>query len=202
MVATAEMRALEDRKGAMNVPIGAQVYCGNEPCGRSTHVILNLVTNKVTHVVVEQNGARPVYRVVPIEWLEASTAHQLVLCCSRAELARTRPLEMESTYCDGAGMALRRAHFSPPELAVGQGAWVEAWDGYVGLVDEFLIDPRTCCVTHVILHEAHLWGHKAIAVPVSAVSRIEENRVHLALNLDSVQDLPAVPMPSPSARGH
>jgi uncharacterized protein YrrD len=189
-------------KDAMNIPIGAQVYCGNELCGRSTHVVLNLMTNQVTYVVVEQNGALPTYRVVPIEWLEASTAHQLVLRCSKAELAESRPLEMESTSCNVAGTALGRAHVSPPELVVGQGAWVEAWDGYVGLVDEFLIDPRTCCVTHVILHEAHLWGEKAIAVPVSAVSRIEENRVRLALNIDSVQGLPTVPMQRHSALAH
>jgi hypothetical protein len=201
MAAAVKMRKFWQRKGIMNVPIGAQVYCGNELCGRSTHVILNPMTNKVTHIVVEQEELLPTDRMVPIEWLEASTAHQLVLRCSKAELAKRKPLQAGSTSSDPAETASGHAHVSPFELAVGQGAWVVAWDGYIGLLDEFLIDPRTCCVTHVVLREAHLWGEKAIAIPVSAIWRIEENRVRLGLNIDGVQGLPSVPIQRHSATG-
>jgi hypothetical protein len=186
----------------MDVPVGAQVYCGNELCGRSTHVILDLMTNKVTHIVVEQEGSLPARRMVPIEWLDASTSYQLVLHCSHDELAKSKHLQAESISSDLAETKLGHGRVSPFQLAVGQGAWVEAWDGYAGLVDEFLIDPRTRCVTHVVLREVHLWGDKGIAVPVSAISCMEENRVRVRLNIDSVRGLPSVPTQQSSAADH
>jgi hypothetical protein len=178
----------------MDVPIGAQVYCGDELCGHSTHVILDPMTNKVTHIVVEQEGLLPASRMVPIEWLDASTPCQLVLRCSQDELARTKQVQTESVSSDLAETTLGHRVDPPFELAIGQGAWVEARDGYAGLVDEFLIDPRTRYVTHVVLREVHFWGKRGIAVPISAISRIEENRVRLRLNIDSIQELRTVPV--------
>jgi hypothetical protein len=176
----------------MDVPIGAQVYCENELCGRSTQVVLNPVTNEVTHIVVEQDGSFPEDRMVPIEWLEASTPYQLILSCSRAELAQRERLSLESSSSSSGETVLDREDSSAVGLAVKQGAWVEAWDSYAGLVDEFLIDPRTCCVTHIVLRGAHLWGGKGIAIPLSAVSCIEEDRVRLRLSIDGVRELSSI----------
>ena len=44
------------------------------------------------------------------------------------------------------------------ELAVRRGAKVEATDGRVGQVDEFLIDPSNGQISHLILREGHLWA--------------------------------------------
>jgi hypothetical protein len=176
----------------MDVPIGAQVYCGNELCGHSTHVILVPTTNKVTHVVVEQEGVSGTGRAVPIELLEASTPHQLFLRCSKAELSEMERLETESIPSGAAETTVHQGHIPPFELVIGRGAWAEAWDGYAGLVDEFVVDPGTRRVTHLVLREGQLWGKRGIAVPVSVVSRIEEHRVLLRLSVDGVQDLPLV----------
>jgi hypothetical protein len=79
------------------------------------------------------------------------------------------------------------------ELSVRQGAWVEAWDRYAGLVDEFLVNPRTHRVTHIVLREVHLWGNKRIAVPFSAISRVQEGKVRLKLDIDNIEGLQSVP---------
>ena len=177
----------------MDVPIGVQVYCKDELCGHSTHVILDSTTNKVKYLVVEEEGPEQGHYLVPIEWLGASTPNKLVLQCSRDQMARNMRSDDESAPVDVTGTTL--AHEDSPfsELAVGQRAWVEARGSYVGLVDEFLIDPGTCGVTHVILHETHLWGSKRIVVPVSSILSIEENRVRLRLNIDGLEGLQAVP---------
>jgi len=176
----------------MDLPIGVQVYCEGELCGHSTHVILNPTTNKVKYLVVEEEGPEQAHYLVPIEWLGASTPNKLVLQCSRDQMTKNMRSDDESTPVDVAGTTL--AHEDSPfsELAVGQRAWVEARGSYVGLVDEFLIDPGTCGVTHVILHETHLWGSKRIVVPVSSILSIEENRVRLRLNIDGLEGLQAV----------
>lgn len=175
----------------MDVPIGVQVYCEGELCGHSTHIILNPATNKVTHLVVEEEEPDQAYYRVPIEWLDASTSHELVLHCTRNQLAGSMFSDGESIPVDLERTASDHGDNPFPELAVGQQAWVEARGSYAGLVDEFLIDPGTCGVTHVILHESHLWGSKRIAVPVSSILSIEEDRVRLRLNIDGLEGLQA-----------
>lgn len=169
----------------MDVPIGAPVYCEHELWGHSTQVVLNRSTNQVTHIVIKKDGLLSAGRKVPIEWIEASTPSRLVLSCSRAELVKSEYVQGEftstgpsKTESDQTGSAL--------ELSVRQGAWVEASDRYAGLVDEFLVDPHTHLATHVVLREVHLWGDKRIVVPVSAISRLEEDRVRLKLVIDNI----------------
>jgi len=180
----------------MDVPIGAQVYCENELWGHSTQVVLNRATNQVTHIVVEREGLQFAGRKVPIEWLEESTPSRLVLHCSRAELAKSEYVQGEFTSSGPKQTASDGEGCSPPELTVRQGAWVEAWDRYAGLVDEFLMDPHTHHVTHVVLHEIHLWGDRQVVVPISAISCIEEGKVRLTLNIDGMEGLRSAPAQS------
>jgi sporulation protein YlmC with PRC-barrel domain len=80
------------------------------------------------------------------------------------------------------------------ELAVRQGARVEATDGRVGRVDEFLMDPQNDHITHLVLREGHLWGQKEVTIPVSEIERIEEDVVHLKIDKRKIEALPAVPV--------
>jgi hypothetical protein len=45
-------------------------------------------------------------------------------------------------------------------------------------------------VTHVLLAEGHLWGRKEVAIPASAVTKVE-NGIWLNLTKKQVEDLPA-----------
>jgi sporulation protein YlmC with PRC-barrel domain len=80
------------------------------------------------------------------------------------------------------------------ELAVHRGARVEATDGHVGRVDEFLVDPVDTHITHLVLREGHLWGQKDVTIPVSHIDRIEEDTVYLKLDKHNVGALPAIPI--------
>ena len=80
----------------------------------------------------------------------------------------------------------------PGELAVHRGAHVEATDGHVGKVDEFLVDPTSGHITHLILRKGHLWGQTDVAIPISEIERTMEDIVYLKLDKHDIAALPAI----------
>ena len=75
------------------------------------------------------------------------------------------------------------------ELAVERGTRVEATDGHIGQVDEFLVNSVTDRITHLGLREGHLWGEREVTIPVSQIDRIEEGVVYLKLDERSAEAL-------------
>ena len=75
------------------------------------------------------------------------------------------------------------------EAEIGPGEPVHALDGEIGQVEGFLVDPGDHRVTHVLLREGHLWGRKEVAIPVSAVTGVE-NGIRLSLTKKQIADLP------------
>lgn len=82
----------------------------------------------------------------------------------------------------------------PGEIAVRRGADVEASDGHVGRVAEFIIDPTDGHITHLVLREGHLWSEKELTLPLSTVERMDEDAVYLNLDKKAVKSLPAIPV--------
>jgi sporulation protein YlmC with PRC-barrel domain len=84
-------------------------------------------------------------------------------------------------------------HDSVPlgEVEIRRGDHVLATDGKIGRVHGLIIDPRDHNVTHFLLEEGHVFGHKTVAIPISAVDRLDDG-VRLSLTLDQVRDLPPV----------
>ena len=80
----------------------------------------------------------------------------------------------------------------PGELAVRRGTDVEATDGCVGKVDEFLVDPVTGHITHVVMRKGHLWGERDITIPVSRIDRVAPEAVYLKLDKEAVNELPGI----------
>jgi hypothetical protein len=77
------------------------------------------------------------------------------------------------------------------ETQVRHGDHVHAVDGEIGEVQGFVVDPGDGRVTHVLLREGHFWGHKEVAIPVSAVVGLDEG-VRLNITKQQVEDLPPV----------
>jgi sporulation protein YlmC with PRC-barrel domain len=206
----------------INIPVGAGVECVDGVCGVSTQVIINPVKKKVTHLVVKQKEFPHVERMVPVEWVTQTTSNLIQLECTKekfghqeafteTEYIKLDPRDLPSAapipLMGGAYMywpysvpeseryiTVEHERVPPGELAVRRGAHVEATDGRVGQVDEFLVDPRDEHVTHLIMREGHLWGQKDVSIPLSAIGRIEEDTVYLKLSKDEVEALPAIPI--------
>jgi sporulation protein YlmC with PRC-barrel domain len=200
----------------MDIPLNAQVRCVDGECGRSTYVIINPVSRQVTHLVVRERGLATHERLVPIEWVTEATPELVRLRCTSEELNNLEPFvetrylrEPIPDYERVAGtyyvhpyrvpevvstVAVRERHIPRGELAVHRGARVEAIDGHVGQVDEFLVDPQDSHITHLILREGHLWGQQDVTIPVSEIDRVEEDTVYLKLDKQSIESLPSIPV--------
>jgi sporulation protein YlmC with PRC-barrel domain len=77
------------------------------------------------------------------------------------------------------------------EVEVRRGEHVHAKDGAIGRVQGLVIDPSDHHVTHVLLDEGHLWGEKRVAIPIGAVTGVDDG-VSVSLTKDEVRDLPPV----------
>jgi sporulation protein YlmC with PRC-barrel domain len=200
----------------MDIPVKAEVACVDGVCGQSRYVIINPITRQVTHLVVKEERMPHSERLVPVD-LVANTTHDLIrLRCTADELAKIEPFNEteyvqekvpDVDYLPNAYLvwpyhipeintAVPITHQRVPhgELAVRRGTRVEATDGHVGRVDEFLVDPVDTHITHLVLREGHLWGQKDVTIPVSQVDRIEEDTVYLKLDKHGIEALPALPI--------
>jgi sporulation protein YlmC with PRC-barrel domain len=106
----------------------------------------------------------------------------------------------------GIGMAAVMANAPEPiisdtiplgEVAVRRGEQVHATDGDIGRVQGLVINADRH-VTHVLLQEGHLWGRKEVAIPIGAVSGVDDDGIRLNLTKQDVQDLPPVDVDHPN----
>ena len=81
------------------------------------------------------------------------------------------------------------------------GAHVQAADGRVGTVSELGAAEEGAAATHFTLQEGHLWGKKAVTLPLSAIDRIEGDTVYLKLDKKAVEKLPTVPLKRAFVKG-
>ena len=77
------------------------------------------------------------------------------------------------------------------EAELVPGEHVHAVDGEIGQVLGFIVDPDDQRVTHVVLREGHLWGRREVAIPISAVTAIDEG-IRLNITKKQVEELPTL----------
>ena len=204
----------------MDIPVNVDVYCTDGLCGRSTYVLINPVREKVTHVVVKEAEAPHEERVVSTEIVSETTPDMILLACTRDQLNRMDPFieteyvreEMPERYVTYAGsygvgstwmwpyflperteeVAVEHQQIPPGELAIKRGTRVDATDGHVGRVDEFLVNPENEHITHLVMREGHLWGQKDVTIPVSAIDHFDEDTVTLKLDKQEIEALPTI----------
>ena len=75
------------------------------------------------------------------------------------------------------------------EAQVARHESVHALDGEIGKVEGFIVSSDDHKVTHVLLQEGHRWGRKEVAIPVSAITAVDEG-IRLNLTKQQVEDLP------------
>ena len=200
----------------MDIPINAEVLCAGELCGRSTSLIINPVTERITHLVVAEKAFPHIERLVPIAKVLASTPDSIQLRCNPADLSKLESYE-ETNFIDEGQLEsalpyevpfqvwpyamytaepvpVEREHLPVGEVEIRRGTPVKATDGQVGKVDEFLVDPHNNHITHLILREGHLWGKKDVTIPVSEIDQISDEAVLLTLDKKAIAHLPTVPL--------
>jgi hypothetical protein len=153
--------------------------------------------------------------LVPLDLVEESSSDSVKLTCTLAEF-EALDLAEETHFLPGSGLlpgyassqifalpyfGLGPGNVTPPvtvdsvpvgEVAVRRGETVHATDGEIGRVEGLVIEPVNHHVTHVLLQEGHLWGRKEVAIPVGAVTGIDESGIRLNVTKQEVEDLSPV----------
>ncbi len=199
----------------IDLPLKAVVQCSDGIAGFSTHVIGNPVDRKVTHLVAK--SVQPPFNeyLVPIGKIEDTTPHLIKLTCTRNDFEKMELFEYEeyvSTRYPNYIMLpypypsqvlteeiidyvpVKQHNIPQGEITIWQGAKVEATDGYVGVVDELLINSNNMQATHLVLRERHIFEHREITIPVSQIDHVNEDTIYLKLDRQSIEKLPGAPI--------
>ena len=199
--------------------IGSAAACSDGPCGAVSRVVVDPVAREVTHLVIEPEHRSGLGRLVPLGLVEAD--HEGVrLRCTLQEFDELPDAEETDFLPGGSGYQDYAAHeayywpfygleggvdpgfanasgivtrdaLPPGEVGVRRGERVHATDGEIGRVDGLVVESTHGHVTHVLLEEGHLWGRKQVAIPISAVARMDEG-ISVNLTKREIEDLPSV----------
>jgi sporulation protein YlmC with PRC-barrel domain len=90
------------------------------------------------------------------------------------------------------GMTVRYHRVPKGEVEIRRRSAVSSSDGHVlGHVDGFVVDDEQQ-ISHVVLEHGHLWGRHEIAIPIGAVTAVEDDAVALSLTKAEVGALERV----------
>jgi hypothetical protein len=182
--------------------LGAPVACTDGKCGVLHSLVVDPGPRRVTHLVVEPELRIGLGRLVSIGLVE-SADDEVNLSCDLAafnSLPRAESTEVVKDLSAGyiflhSTVLLRpEVHEILPEGATGlqTGTEVVATDGHIGVVSGLLTAGEDYGISAVLVsEERHLWGHKTVAVPVSAVTEFDSEAVRLNLATAEVERLAA-----------
>ena len=202
--------------------IGAGASCTDGVGGKVTCVVVDPLARVVTHLVIEPKHRHGAARLVPLDLVDATTG-EIRLRCSLAEFENLDPAEATRFLPGTPGysgygpdqvlimpyynIGMADAYSGPMtvtynavplgEVEVRRGEHVHATDGHIGKVQGLVIDQNSHHVTHVLLQEGHLWGRKEVAIPIGAVTGVDDG-IRLNITKQQVQDLPPVDIHHPN----
>lgn len=188
-------------------------------CGELVRVVIDPVAQKLAHLVVAPKHHRGLDKLVPVDSVEAVEGEHIRLRYTKAQFAdlddaediQFLPADTDALgygrphaviwpfYRLPQGFTPGQSHHSPMfsdriplnDVEVQRGDQVHATDGHIGSVQGLVVDPADHHVTHVLLQEGHVWGHKQVAIPIGAASRVGQE-VQVDLTKQQIEDLPAV----------
>jgi hypothetical protein len=205
----------------MELPLKAEVVCTDGACGISEFVLYNPVLEQITHLVVKEDVEDHPEFILPLDLISESTDSSIHVTCSRAEFEKLQPFvitrfikDMVPDYA-GIGSYGMGSYFYWPyvkpdtitvyetvndqqipegEMTLHRGSPVEATDGPVGTVGEFVVDPRNGKITHLVMREGHLWGKKDVIVPLSVIGDTRKGTIFLKLDKHEIESLSTFPI--------
>jgi sporulation protein YlmC with PRC-barrel domain len=182
--------------------IGADASCTDGACGQVSRIIVNPVAREVTHLVVDPKHQHGPGRLVPVDLVDATTGQIRLRCTLAEFQALRPAQETEvapdldptghahqgeqTQYRLAGGLVWAVRDPGEPEApqevtvdAVPSGEvevhhelTVLATDGEIGQVQGLVVEPGGHRVTHVLLQKGRMWGHKEVAIPIRAVTKI------------------------------
>ncbi len=190
----------------MEFPIEASVHCADGPGGKSMSIIVDPATEQVVSIAVRDADRPHAAYLVPVERVTKVTAKSIELNCTRAELEAMAPfIETEYlmvpttnygddlySYAGPETVAVEHPLVPKGTLAVNRGMTVEARDGFIGTVDELVVDKNSGRVTHLVLKKGHVWGQADVTLAVTQIERVAGGVVYLKLDKAAIEAMPIV----------
>jgi sporulation protein YlmC with PRC-barrel domain len=207
--------------------IGAAVSCTDGPCGNLIKVVVDPVRGVVTHLVVEPEHRAGLGRLVALDLVAPGTGAGMVQLRITLEEFDALGYAEETEFLPGGGGedayeahelyywpyfglaggvdpyatlasgVVTRDTIPAGEVEVRRGERVHASDGEIGKVEGLVVEPAGGHVTHVLLQEGHLWGRKQVAIPMTAVEKIEDG-ISVSLSKQEIEALPSVDLSHPA----
>lgn len=208
----------------MEIPLQAQVECTDGVYGRSVYILIDPLFDRVTHLVVQEDSSPNTEYIVPVDVISMTIADTIRLNCNKAELEQMKPfvktefveskMPVQNVGFAGGMYGIGSYYYMPyddipeitmqvpvehlqiplGELAVQRGTRVEAKDGYVGKVDEFVVNPVTGRITYLVMREGHLWEAKNVIIPLSAMDDSGDDTLFLNIDKRQIESLPTFPV--------
>ena len=91
-------------------------------------------------------------------------------------------------------MPVEHQRIPPGELAVCRGTRVEAKEGFVGNVDEFVVNAENGYITHSVMREGYLCGKKDVIIPLFELDNTHKGTVFLKLDKHQIESPPTFPV--------
>jgi uncharacterized membrane protein/sporulation protein YlmC with PRC-barrel domain len=189
----------------MEFPINVDVICTDGQYGKSTAVIVDPATERVSHIAVSDPERMYTEYLVPVREISGADNSKILLQCTKSDVekmdkfAEADFLEVpyygysnyDGTFDPMAGV-YRKENLPEGKVAITKGMAVEAVDGHVGIVDELVIDQETGGVTHIVMRSGHIWGNAEVSIPVDQIKEVDPLAVYLDRDKDSIKTLPVV----------
>lgn len=204
----------------MDIPTDVSIVCIDGPYGYLEGIILDPVTDEVTHIVVEEEKLLGEKRLVPIEEIVESNFRYILLQCTLQELsefelfADIEFIQVKEPYDYAYALPdledrtlftwpyattkpgyipIEHQNIPANELMIRRNTEVFATDGKVGFLDNLIIDPDNHKITDLAVRIDYFWGYKDIDIPLTQIEEIKPDSVYLKLDSFMVKSLPAIP---------
>ncbi len=203
------------------IPIEVHVRCNDGICGKSVHLIVNPVSQEVTHFVVDIKEMKlHTQRLVSVQYIDKVAHDSIHLDCAREDIKRMDSfvaarfispaidlLPTDKYWRDmdpymhpwvvpnlEEPMIISEEHIPAGEWNIYRGMDVEASDGRIGQVDELMVEIGSWRITHVILRHGHLLGKRELTISLIDIDRVEADVVYLNIDKDTVKSRSSIPV--------
>lgn len=210
---------MTETRRLLEIVMDGPARCLDGTCGRVAGLVFNPHTGVVTHIILHKEALLQQEFLAPLDLVIRSSDDTLHVNCRSWEVANLKPFHQttfipvdpvdyphvpraieDATYewpmsrtRDGYALALDREEVPEEEQALHRGTIVQARDGKIGYVREFILEPDNNRMLYLVLRRGRLWGRRDVVVPVSAVDHITDETVYLTLDKKAVGELPRIP---------
>lgn len=206
----------------LDLHIGAQVHCKDQPCGKLVKLVIDPQTQQVTDLIVEQGLLLKEDRVLPITTVERVTEQEICLNIRSDEVSKypkyhqvtvkepasdAQGYSSATTLGPGFGpvservvsIVRRRVHqgIAAGKALIGPSTEVENPHKTLGHVDHVVVDTQTGQMTQLILRSGTFFP-EYVVIGVAQIKDVDEQSVFVTVSDEELAQLPRY-KPRPAA---